>query len=169
MSLHSKESSHYGRYQGWHFELLSGEDEHRKASSSAPYPRIGGFLRQFRLGFHAIALGSCLNCRSHTEYRRVAMYHSRTVAATHGLFHLVPLGGAITLLVLQWTSYLAGFTDDDSTTLQFVANVHELFKQASVIEIIFCILRTEVIDGFVPLGLLSGVVQATQLSYILVP
>jgi hypothetical protein len=94
------------------------------------------------------------------------MYHSRTVATLHVLLHLVPLGGAITLLVLQWMSYLASFTDDDSTTLQFVAKLHELFMQASIIEVIFCLVRTQMVDGFVPIGLLSGAVKATQLSYI---
>ncbi|KAH5752356.1 hypothetical protein HBI65_214070 [Parastagonospora nodorum] len=152
--------------QGSHVELLSGEDEHHKDRPSAPYPKISGFLRQFRLGFLAIAFGSCLNWRSNTEYRKVAMYHSRTIAATHSLLHLVPLSGAVTLLVLQLTSYFVSLGDVDSTMLQFVAKLHELFMQASIIEIMFCLVRTQVINGFVPLGLLSGVVQATQLSYI---
>jgi hypothetical protein len=145
---------------------LNSHDEHYKAKSSAPYSKIRGFLRHFRLGFITIISGCCLNWQSNTEFRKVAMYHSRSTAATHGLLHLIPLGGAITLLMLQWTSYLASFTDDNSTTLQFVAKLHELFMQASIVEIIFCLVRTQVINAFVPLGLLSGVSQATQLSYI---
>ncbi|KAH4043272.1 hypothetical protein HBH69_211120 [Parastagonospora nodorum] len=159
------ELSHLSR-QGSNVDLLPGEDEHHEVRSSAPYPRFRGFLRQFRLGFLAIAFGRCLKWRSNNEYRKVAIHHSRTIAVTHGLLHLVPLGGAITILMLQWTSYLASLTRDDSTTLQFVAKLHELFMQASIVEIIFCLVLTQAIDGFVPLGLLSGTVQATQLAYI---
>ncbi|KAL1794548.1 hypothetical protein ACET3X_007969 [Alternaria dauci] len=153
-------------HQDSHVKLLSSEDEHHNDRSSTPHSKILGFLRQFRLGFLTIVFGCCLNWRSNIEYRKVAMYHSRTVAATYGLLHLIPLGGAITILMLQWTSYFASFTDDDSTTLQFVAKLHEVFMQASIVEITLYLVRTQVINGFVPLGLLSGALQATQLSYI---
>jgi hypothetical protein len=145
---------------------LNSDGEHYKDKSSAPYSKIRGFLRQFRLGFITTVSGGYLNWRSNTEFRKVAIYHSRTVAVTYGLLHLVPLGGAFTLLMLQWTSYLASFTNDDTTTLQFVAKLHEIFMQASIVEITFCLVRTQVINEFVPLGLLSGALQATQLSYI---
>jgi hypothetical protein len=94
------------------------------------------------------------------------MYSSRRLAAFHCLLHMIPLGGAMTLLVLRWTHYWVGFNPPDATTLQFVAKLHELLMQVSIVEIILCIVRSEATQGFVPLGALSGAVQATQLSYL---
>ena len=38
--------------------------------------------------------------------------------------------------------------------------------QFSIVEMTVCIIRTEALRNFVPLGALSGIAQATQLSYI---
>jgi hypothetical protein len=38
--------------------------------------------------------------------------------------------------------------------------------QMSIVEIMLCIVRTEAVHGFVPLGALSGVMQATHLTYL---
>lgn len=96
------------------------------------------------------------------------MYQDRIVALIHSLPHLIPLGGAITLLVLHWTGRLVSFAlpENTSTTLQFVAKFHELLMQASITEVLLCLILTESVNIFVPLGALSGAMQATQLSYI---
>lgn len=94
------------------------------------------------------------------------MHRSRKIAAYHCLLHIIPHSGAITLLALRWTQYWIGFHPPNPTTLQFVAKLHELFMQVSIVEIVLCIVRTEAIHGFVPLGALSGALQATQLSYL---
>lgn len=96
----------------------------------------------------------------------MVLHRSRKTAIYHCLLHLIPLCGAITLLILRWTHYWIGFSPPNSTTLQFVAKIHELFMQVSIVEIVLCIVRTEAIYGFVPLGALSGALQATQLSYL---
>lgn len=71
------------------------------------------------------------------------------------------------LLYLQWSSFFLSFTSPaDSTILQFVAKFHELLMQVSIVEVTVCIIRTEALRNFVPLGALSGIAQATQLSYI---
>jgi hypothetical protein len=94
------------------------------------------------------------------------MYRSREMAAYQSLLHVVPLAGAVTLLCLHWTRYWVGDTSDDSTALQFVAKFHELIMQVSIVDVVLCIIRMELVDGFVPLGALSGALQATQLSYL---
>jgi hypothetical protein len=94
------------------------------------------------------------------------MYHSRRIAASHILLHLLPLAGAIILLVLQWTNYWIGTQTNISTFLQFVAKFHELILQASIVEFLLCVIRTELVNGYVPLGALSAATQPTQLSYL---
>jgi hypothetical protein len=101
-----------------------------------------------------------------TEYRKVAIHHNRAVASRHGLLHIIPLAGAIILLVFQWTGHWVSASNEYSTTLQFAAKFHELAMQASIIEILLCLVRTGLVDHTVPLGALSGAIQATQLSYL---
>lgn len=100
------------------------------------------------------------------EPRKVAIYHSRRVAAFHCLLHIVPLGAATTLLVLRWSHYWIEFNPPNATTLQFVAKFHELLMQVSIVEIMLFIVRSEATQVFVPLGALSGAVHTTQLSYL---
>jgi hypothetical protein len=94
------------------------------------------------------------------------MYQSRPMAVLHSLIHLLPLAGAVTLLVLFWSKYWIGPVFEGTTALQFVAKLHELLMQASIADAGLCIIRTLAVDGYVPLGALSGAAQATQLSYL---
>jgi hypothetical protein len=94
------------------------------------------------------------------------MYHSCWIAALHSLLHLIPLGGAITLLILQWSDYWIGTKTNITTLLQFAAKLHELTMQASLLDLLLCIIRTEAVNAYVPLGALSGAAQSTQLSYL---
>lgn len=135
-------------------------------STTRPRLTIRGYLRHVRLQLLPLLAGCFPTWKNGEERRKVALYHSRLVGAVYSSLHLLPLGAAIALLVLQWTSYLASYTRDDSTTLQFVAKLHELFMQMSLAEIIICIIRAESVTGFVPLGILSGIDRATQLSYL---
>ena len=94
------------------------------------------------------------------------MYQDRRIAALYSAMYLIPLGGAITLLALRWMRYWIDYTSDISTTLQFVAKLHELLMQVSLLDVLLCIVRTGAVNGFVPFGALSGAAQATQLSYL---
>lgn len=126
--------------------------------------RIREFLRHNRLQVLGKIFGSWFHWTE--EPRKVVVHHSRKTAIYHCSLHLIPLCGAITLLILRWTHYWIGLYPPNSTTLQFVAKLHELFMQVSIADIILCIVRTEAMYGFVPLGALSGALQATQLSYL---
>lgn len=94
------------------------------------------------------------------------MHHDRRMASLHLVLHIVPLSGAITLLTLQWTKYWIGTQTNISTLLQFAAKLHELTMQASLVEVLLCIIRTRMITGYIPLGALSAATHPTQLSYL---
>jgi hypothetical protein len=124
------------------------------------------FLRHTRLQILTKIFGIFSIWRSHEESRKIAFWHNRKVAFLHSLLHLLPLCGAVTLLVLRGIHFWIGLNSPSSTTLQFVAKFHELLMQGSIMEVMFCIVRSEAVNGYVPLGALSGVVQAPQLSYL---
>jgi hypothetical protein len=123
------------------------------------------WLRQLRVQPLFRGFGRPSASRDLKEQRKIAMYHNRRIAALHTLLHLIPLGGAMTLLIFQWTRFFTG-TTPDPTILQFVAKFHELLMQVSIVETLLCIVRTEAVRGFVPFGALSGMTQATHLSYL---
>jgi hypothetical protein len=103
---------------------------------------------------------------ANTEHRKVAIHQNRAVAAAHGLLHVIPLSGAILLLVFHWTNQWVDEENDHSTELQFAAKLHELLMQASIAEVLLSLIRAGLINGFVPFGTLSGAMQPTQLSYL---
>jgi hypothetical protein len=154
------------RQQGVYAQLLDNENRANAKRSERTWPRFRDSLRSFRLQFVSLIFGYLSSWTSNTEYRKVAMYRSRRMAASHSLLHLVPLSGAITGLTLQWSKYWVGTETDKTTILQFVAKFHELTMQASLTEVLLCVIRTMAVNGYVPLGALSGATQPTQLSYL---
>jgi hypothetical protein len=144
--------------------LSSDERDASRGSSTLRSPKTRDFLRHTRLQILGKVFGRFSNWGQ--EPRKVATHRSRQVAAFHCLLHMIPLGGAITLLTLRWTHYWVGSNSPDATTLQFVAKFHELLMQVSIMEIMLYIVRSEATRGFVPLGVLSGALQPTQLSYL---
>ncbi|USP76453.1 hypothetical protein yc1106_03727 [Curvularia clavata] len=151
-----------------------GDDSHdTNAVKLEDYPspsqvKLRYLIRQFRFQFAFSAFSRCTGSRwnADTERRKVAIHNNRAVAAAHGLLHVIPLSGAILLLAFQWTNYWVDEENDYSTELQFVAKLHELFMQASITEILFSLIRAGLINGLVPLCILSGAMQPTQLSYL---
>jgi hypothetical protein len=137
-----------------------------KCSPRRTWPQFRDSLRLFRLQSISLIFGCLANWNSKKEYRKVAMYRSRRAAVSHSLLHLVPLGGAITVLTLQWSNFWVGAQTEDSTLLQFVAKFHDLTMQASLVEVLLCVIRAEAVNGYVSLGMLSGATQPTLLSYL---
>jgi hypothetical protein len=137
------------------------------SSSIRSYPKLRNFLRQFRLQI-VVSITGISNWNAKIEQPKVALYQNRSVALVHSLLHLISLGGAFALLILQWTNHLVGFDfpKNGSTTLQFVSKLHELLMQGSLVEIFLYLVRNESIYRSVPFGVLSGALQATQLSYL---
>ncbi|KAH7371252.1 hypothetical protein BKA66DRAFT_572987 [Pyrenochaeta sp. MPI-SDFR-AT-0127] len=120
------------------------------------------FMRLFKLQIFSLFWA----WKAPLERPKVAIYGNRSIAALHALLHVVPLGGAIPLLVLNWTSYFIGLAPPDARSLQFAAKFHEILMQASIFEIILAIIRSQIVEDYVPLGALSASMQASQLSYI---
>jgi hypothetical protein len=120
------------------------------------------FLKYWKLQF----LASIKSWRSPEECRKTAMYQSRCLATGHALLHLIPLSSAIAVLVLNWSGYFVGSSFTFSTTLQFVAKLQELLIQASVAEIVLSIVRSQMMEGYLPLGALSASTQAMHLPYL---
>ena len=146
--------------------LHSKEDNQTDVSPSQCGSRFRDTLRQYRLQTVAFILGQLFGWKRPQERRKVAMYRSRQVAIFHSALHIVPLGGAITLLALRWQSYWIDYGFDDTLTLQFVAKFHELLMQVSIVDVMVCIIRTVAVNSFIPFGALSAAAQTTQLSYL---
>ncbi|KAJ8113466.1 hypothetical protein OPT61_g4409 [Boeremia exigua] len=100
------------------------------------------------------------------EQRKVTMLEHRPLAVVYSLLHLIPLTVASILLVLRWTSHWVSYIDSYSTALQFAAKLRELTMQASLTEVLLCIIRAGLVNDVVPLGALSSSMQASQLSYL---
>jgi hypothetical protein len=155
------------RQQNLYVKSLDGEEiSTGKGSPDRTRPRFRDVLRAFRLQCVSLIFGRFTKWNSKTEYRKVAMHRSRRMAVWHSLLHLLPLSGGIVLLILQWSKYWIGTETNVSTILQFAAKIHELTMQASLVEVLLCIIRAEAVNGYVPLGALSGATQPTQLSYL---
>lgn len=163
--LLSRTTSNFYRQDNMATALLSNDEGDRSRDPMAlSKPDTQDFLRHNRLQILGLLFGRFLDWRK--EPRKFAIHRNRRIAAYHCLFHLIPLSGAITLLVLRWTQYWIGLNAPDATTLQFVAKFHELLMQVSIMEVMLCIIRSEAMNGFVPLGALSAATQPTQLSYL---
>jgi len=123
------------------------------------------FLRHVRLLLPASFLGHTLPWKTTFEQRKVAVYQSRRMASLNSLLHVIPLAVAGTLLGLHWSKYWVGVSDD-APSLQFAAKVHELLMQASLVDVLLYVIRSQALNGYLPLGALAGAAQAPQLSYL---
>ena len=94
------------------------------------------------------------------------MHQNYWLASGHALLHLIPLSSAVAVLILNWSQYFVGPSFTLSTTLQFVAILQELLMQASLAEIVLSIVRTQIMEGYLPLGALSASTQAMHISYL---
>ncbi|KAH6644720.1 hypothetical protein C7974DRAFT_26777 [Boeremia exigua] len=147
--------------------LLDVEPVGRKETSPQPQnSRLRDFTRHVRLSMPSNIIGKALPWQSPLEQRKVALYKSRRMAALNSLLHVIPLAGAIVLLFFHWTKYWVGGALANVTTLQFAAKAHELFMQASLLDILCYIVRAQALGGYLPLGALTAAAQAPQLSYL---
>lgn len=131
-----------------------------RQSLQRPNSEFRDFFRHIRLLLPFTMPARASARKSSTEQRKVAVYQNRVMAVLISLLHLVPLAGAIILLVLHWMEYWVGGASDNGTTLQFAAKVHELSMQTSLVDILLCIIRNQALDGYLPLGALAGAAQA---------
>jgi hypothetical protein len=114
---------------------------------------------------HVRLLLPTLPWKTTVEQRKVAVYQSRRMAALNSLLHIIPLAVAGTLIGLHWSNYWVGVSNNVAS-LQFAAKVHELLMQASLVDTLLYIIRSQALKGYLPLGALAGAAQAPQLSYL---
>jgi len=88
------------------------------------------------------------------------------MAALIGLLYIVLSRGATTLLEFYWTKNWIGREPFAVTALQFVAKLHEMLMQASLVDILIYFIRSQALNGYIPLGALSRAALASQLSYL---
>jgi hypothetical protein len=107
--------------------LLDNLEDERTTPSKKHGLKTRDWMRQLRLQILLIMIGRLSSLKNSAERRKVAIYHSRRLAILHVLLHIIPLGGAMALLYLQWSSFFLSFTSPaDPTILQFVSKFHEL-------------------------------------------
>lgn len=105
--------------------------------------------------------------RGFHEPTKVAIRHSRLIALSRNLVHLVPLGFAIFEIILNWNSYYVGVVAYNTAVYQVIAKVHEIMIQASVATFMFSAVRRELAYGKgLPFGLLFSGLQVSQVSYL---
>lgn len=109
------------------------------------------------------------------EEPKVAIETGRLVALAGLLVHIVPVGGCIALLYLNFAGYyigseLAGWNNQDSAkvnALQFVAKFHEVTMMSSLTVIIFTMLRRKLVsEKNVPLGALFSGFEFANVQYL---
>lgn len=113
----------------------------------------------------------------HTEDKKQAVIKSFPLAiVTLIAAHFLPLGGAMTLVVMNIRGYYLGggftgsqypSTDVKLSLLQFAAKAHEVMMQASLSVIVIGLIRHELVVGEgIPFGAIFGSLQFTNISYL---
>jgi hypothetical protein len=158
-----------GSNHGATTRLLDSEPIAKTPLSGSTQPqnsKFRDFLRHVRLLLPASFLSHTLPWKTTFERRKVAVYQSRRMAGLNSLLHIIPLAVAGNLLGLHWSKYWVGTVSDGAASLQFAAKVHELLMQASLVDILLYIIRSQALNGYLPLGALAGAAQAPQVSYL---
>lgn len=122
-------------------------------------------LRTLRLSIIRQISPSCLK----SEQPKVAIFRDRRVAALHVFLHIIPLGAAISLILLNTVTLHVGNVSSLSlTALQFAAKSLEILMQASLTAILLALIRNRIVtnrDGVAFGGLLAPY-RMTEISYL---
>jgi hypothetical protein len=121
-------------------------------------------LKQFKLQI----LPQLSKWKQDTEPPKVARYKHRGVALLNVMPHLVPLGGVLSLVVLNTnTLFIGNVSTSAVAAFQFAAKVLELTIQASLATILLNIVRQQIVENRdLPLGGLLAPVRTIDVSYL---
>ncbi|KAL4894452.1 hypothetical protein BDV59DRAFT_175499 [Aspergillus ambiguus] len=120
-------------------------------------------------------LWSKLSGADFTEERKVFMSRSKTIAAVRSILHILPVGAALGLLVLNSIGYyiggeLSGRSGQDAeklAALSFAAKIHELTMLASLGAVLITYIRKELAFGDgLPFGALFSGLQFQDISFL---
>ena len=126
----------------------------------------GLFLRTIGLGIVVTTYYSLFR-KDFSEPVKVAVRRSRLTALLRTFIHAIPLGVALTEIILNSRGHYIGSTFTRQNYFQFAAKAHELSLLASVATIVFSFIRHELSVGKgIPFGAILGGQQFSQISYL---
>ncbi|KAE8441931.1 hypothetical protein EG329_004139 [Mollisiaceae sp. DMI_Dod_QoI] len=169
------------QFQGPKFALIEN-GELDKTSSSSKVRSTGSETSSTRLRklLHSLGLESIyillqeIRGRSFTEQRKIAILGDLRSATYVSILHIVPTAASATLLALNWKGYyigseLSGPVGEDGLKflgLQFAAKMLELLAMASLSTILFALVRSQLISGYLPLGAMTAGFEFSKLSLL---
>ena len=105
------------------------------------------------------------------EAPKIPLSRNRARAFGHFLlFHAIPLGGAMALIILNIKARFYGSDGRWVAALQFVAKGHEMLMQFSIVTVMTAYLQYLLVHRkSVPFGALFSAYQVTQMSYLWSP
>ncbi|PWY93398.1 hypothetical protein BO94DRAFT_532333 [Aspergillus sclerotioniger CBS 115572] len=158
-----------------------------RARDRLRWQQIQSQRRNSGLGDHFLALlknlgitsfyNTCCKIRGIevTERPKVFMYRSKTLASIRCVLHVVPVGAAFGLLILNSAGYyiggeLSGASGQDTeklAALTFAAKLHELLMLASLGSILITYIRRELAFGEgLPFGAIFTSLQFQDISFL---
>ena len=75
------------------------------------------------------------------EKTKKAIRKNRSIAILRGLVQLIPVGGAIYLIILNWNTYYIGVTAHSQALYQTIAKIHKVLIQTSLATVLFAFIR----------------------------
>lgn len=148
------------------YTKMDFENDIPTTTSSEVRPHQDGIftLRSLRLQ----SFRQATKWRANKEESKVVLYSSRKTAALSLLHHLLPLAGALALIVLNWhTKYIGIVSATVSTTIQFAAKFLEVLMQSSLAVILLDIIKRMVVSSeAIPLGSFLAPYRLTDLSFL---
>jgi len=152
-----------------HRPLISAfVEEALDASTSPSQQGITGPFKYLAIFFRAIGaqlVSSLTFTRSRFEPLKVAIHKDRRVTLIRLLVHVLPLAGALCLIVLNGTVLRIKRTSW-LPLLQFVAKLHEILMQTSLAATLMAYTRAQLCKGAAPFGAIFSGIQVSSLSYI---
>ena len=123
-------------------------------------------LRALGLGIVNYFLGH-VGHKNFREPAKVAVARSYTISLARNAVHVIPIGGALAVIYLNFTGFYVGANLKNINALQFAAKLHELTMIASLAQILLAAVRAELVlgDGL-PYGALFSGLQISQPSYL---
>ncbi|PMD29179.1 hypothetical protein L207DRAFT_642636 [Hyaloscypha variabilis F] len=105
------------------------------------------------------------------EEKKIAIQKDRIDACIRSLVHVIPLAGAITLLILNFMRYYVGtFSSNGTAALQFAAKLHEMTMVSSLTTVLLSYVRYELVSKRgLPFGAIFASFRITELAYLWSP
>ena len=122
------------------------------------------FLKQIQLQI----LPELTKWKRAQEQAKVAIYKDRGFALLNTIPHLIPLGGALALIVLNTNTLVFGNLSTSAVAaFQFAAKLLELTVQASLGAMLLNVVRRQIVKNRdLPLGCLLAPLRAIDVSYL---